>query len=410
MNIKENVKEGVKSIKANKLRTTLTAAIIAIGITSLVGILTAIEGIQSSINSSFSNLGSNTFDVQSLRTNRGSRDGKDAKVFPPITYDELVRFKERFNAGTVSVNAAVTGLAEVKYGSKKTNPNSRVQGGDENYLVVDGYNIKEGRGFSQTEVSNGALVVIIGKEIRNALFEESEDPINKKISFLGMKFKVIGQLQAQGGSSGSSVDRMCLIPTLTARRLAAGRRLGYEATISVNDPTKIDAATGVATGLMRAIRRDPVKSENSFEVYVNQSLAERLGEITGYLRIGGFTIGFITLLGASIGLMNIMLVSVTERTREIGVRKALGATPLKIRQQFLIEAIVICQMGGVGGILLGILVGNLTSTLISDSGFVIPWLWILFGVAVGMAVGLISGYLPAYKASKLDPIDALRFE
>ena len=167
---------------------------------------------------------------------------------------------------------------------------------------------------------------------------------------------------------------------------------------------------GLATGLMRAIRRDPVKQEDSFQITVNQSLAERLGDITGYLRIGGFTIGFITLLGASIGLMNIMLVSVTERTREIGVRKALGATPLKIRQQFLIEAIVICQMGGVGGIILGIAIGNLTSSLISDGGFVIPWVWIVFGVAVGMIVGLISGYLPAYKASKLDPIDSLRFE
>jgi putative ABC transport system permease protein len=166
----------------------------------------------------------------------------------------------------------------------------------------------------------------------------------------------------------------------------------------------------MANGLMRAIRRDPVKQEASFEIVTNRSLAERLGDITGYLKVGGFTIGFITLLGASIGLMNIMLVSVTERTREIGVRKALGATPLKIRQQFLIEAIVICQMGGVGGIILGILIGNLTSGLISGGGFVIPWVWILFGVGVGMFIGILSGYLPAYKASKLDPIESLRFE
>ena len=411
MDLKENIKEGVKSINANKLRTFLTAAIIAIGITSLVGILTAIEGIQASINDSFSNLGANTFDIRSQRINRGSREGKTAKVFPPLKYDELVRFKERYTNGLVSINTGVTWTAEVKRGSKKTNPNTRVQGGDYDYLLVDGYDVVEGRSFSRSEIDNGALVTIIGSEIKKKLFEENEDPINKEIIILGTKFKVIGVLEPQGGAGGNgSVDRMTLVPTLTARKLAAGRQLNYEATVSVANPTQLEASTGLATGLMRAIRRDPVKQENSFEIETNRSLAERLGDITGYLRIGGFTIGFITLLGASIGLMNIMLVSVTERTREIGVRKALGATPLKIRQQFLIEAIVICQMGGLGGIILGIIIGNLTSSLISSGGFVIPWIWILFGVAVGMAVGLISGYLPAYKASKLDPIHSLRFE
>ena len=165
-----------------------------------------------------------------------------------------------------------------------------------------------------------------------------------------------------------------------------------------------------ATQVMRQIRGDRPGEENSFDISMSRSLAERLGEITGYLQIGGFAIGFITLIGASIGLMNIMLVSVTERTREIGVRKALGATPVKIRQQFLIEAVVICQMGGIGGIVFGIIIGNLVAGLIGSGGFIIPWVWILFGVTVGMIVGLLSGIIPAYKASKLDPIESLRFE
>jgi putative ABC transport system permease protein len=411
MNLRENVKEGLNSIRANKLRSSLTAAIIAVGIMSLVGILTAIEGIQSSINDSFSNLGANTFDVEKIRGDRGSRDGKSEKTYPPILYDELLVLKEKFNgSATISVNAVITWNAEVKHGSKVTNPNCRIQGGDVDYVIVDGYDIKSGRNFSQSEDDNGASVVIIGSEVVKSLFNDNEDPINKDIAFLGGKFKVIGILGAQGGSGGDgSIDRMCLVPTLTARKLAAGRALDYEATVGISDATKTDQVVGQVTGLMRSIRQDPLKQENSFEIKVNKSLAERLGEITGYLRVGGFSIGFITLLGASIALMNIMLVSVTERTREIGIRKALGATPLKIRQQFLIEAIVICQIGGIVGIILGIAIGNVTSLLINGA-FVIPWLWILLGFTIGMVVGLISGYLPAHKASKLDPIESLRFE
>lgn len=413
MNLKENIKEGIKSIKASKLRTFLTAAIIAIGITSLVGILTAIDGIQASIDSSFSNLGANTFDVESKRADRGTSGGKKEKVYPALKYEELAQFKDEYNGpGIVSVNTVVSWNTEAKYKSKVTNPNMMVRGGDENFLLVDGYDIGEGRSFSQAEIKNGGYVCIIGSEVVNALFDDNESPVGKKITVLGAKFKVLGTVQEQGGVSGNTgVDRRIVVPLRTARIIGADRRFGYEATVSVPDTRQMDEATGAATGLMRAIRRDPItQRENSFEVRVSKSLAERIGEITGYLQAGGFTIGFITLLGASIGLMNIMLVSVTERTREIGVRKALGATPLKIRQQFLIEAIVICQMGGIGGIIFGIVIGNLTSSLIGSGGFIIPWVWIIFGVSVGTIVGLIAGVIPAYKASKLDPIESLRFE
>ena len=413
MNLKENIKEGVKSIKASKLRTFLTASIIAIGITSLVGILTAIDGIQASIDSSFSNLGANTFDIESKRANRGSNDGKKGKVYPPIKYAELAQFKEEYDGpGIVSVNTVVSWNTEAKYKSKVTNPNMMVRGGDENFLLVDGYDVGEGRSFSQAEIDNGAYVCIIGSEVVSALFEDNESPIGKKIQVLGAKFKVLGTVQEQGGVSGNTgVDRRIMVPLRTARVIGTDQWFGYEATVSVPDTRQMDEATGIATGLMRSIRKDPIiQRENSFEIIVSRSLAERIGEITGYLQAGGFSIGFITLIGASIGLMNIMLVSVTERTREIGVRKALGATPLKIRQQFLIEAIVICQMGGIGGIIFGIAIGNLTSNLIGSGGFIIPWAWILFGLVVGTIVGLISGVIPAYKASKLDPIDSLRFE
>jgi putative ABC transport system permease protein len=192
--------------------------------------------------------------------------------------------------------------------------------------------------------------------------------------------------------------------------MAEGRGLWYELTVGISDPSKMEMAMGEATGLMRRIRGDDVGKENSFELEKSETLAQELESITSGLRAAGVGIGFITLLGASIALMNIMLVSVTERTREVGVRKALGATPLRIRQQFVIEAIVVCVLGGIGGVILGILIGNGLARLMNIEVFVIPWFEMIMGMLVCIFVGLISGYYPAHKASKLDPIESLRFE
>ncbi|HEX8532001.1 MAG TPA: ABC transporter permease [Cytophagales bacterium] len=410
MNLTENIKEGLRSVQGNALRTVLTALIIAIGIMSLVGILTAIEGIRASVNSSFSSLGANAFDIQSTRPWRRARAGVNEKVYPPMEYRQAARFKRMFEyPADITLYTGVSGTAEVKYKSKKTNPNARVMGGDENYLSIKDYKLESGRGFSQNELERAAWVVIIGQEIKTTLFDRI-DPLNQYISVLGGRYKVVGVLEKQGGMMGSSADRMILLPLETARRVAGGQDLTYDITVAVKDPTQLETIMGEATGLMRLIRRDPPGQPESFEIKASESLASRLDNIAGYLRIGGGVVGFITLLGASIGLMNIMLVSVTERTREIGIRKALGATPLRIRQQFLIEAIVICLLGGIAGVIFGLLVGNLLSSLISSGGFVVPWLWIMVGLVVCVVVGLLSGYYPAYRASRLDPIESLRFE
>jgi len=410
MNLKENIREGANSIKSNLLRTILTASIIAIGITSLVGILTAIDGIKGAIDTSFSSLGANSFDVRRKRPDRTVQDGKEQKQYPLLQKDEVLEFKERFDEGSTTLHLRVTGSAEIKRLSKKTTPNFTVTGVDDNYMVIRDYNIKSGRNFSQLDVQNGVNYAIIGHEVVKTLFE-NEDPVNKKISMYGNKYIVVGVLEKKGGFGGETwADRTVFVPFKNAIRVAKRGYLDYQITVSVADPTKMEYAIGEATSLMRKIRRDPIGEEESFEVTANKTLEERLGELTTYLRIGGFSIGFITLVGASIGLMNIMLVSVTERTREIGIRKAIGATPKKIRLQFLIEAILICIMGGIGGVILGLSIGNVVSNLIKAGNFVAPWEWVFVGLLVCLVVGLISGYYPAYKASKLDPIDALRYE
>lgn len=413
MLLKENIYEGLRSVRGNLLRSILTAAIVAIGITSLVGILTAIDGMQASISSRFSSLGANSFSIQSKQEGRRTQqDGRQEKTYEPVSYNEARRFKDKFNnASAISISTFVRGGIEAKYLSEKTNPNMRVIGADQEYLELKSYNLAEGRNFSPIEDRYGSNVTIIGPELKDALFEKHVSPIGKEITVMGTKFRVIGVLESAGSLGGSSgSDRAILIPLAGASRFATDGRLRYSVDVGIKNPAEISNAMGEATGLMRTIRQDPLGQAESFELEQNKSAAESLAEISGYLRIGGFVIGIITLMGASIGLMNIMMVSVTERTREIGVRKALGATPLKIRQQFLIEAIVICLLGGAAGIFLGIVIGNLVSSLVGEGAFLVPWLWMLMGVSICVAVGLFSGFYPAYKASKLDPVESLRFE
>ncbi|AFK05358.1 protein of unknown function DUF214 [Emticicia oligotrophica DSM 17448] len=414
MNFTENVNEGLRSIKGNMLRTVLTALIIAIGITSLVGILTAIDGMQSSVDNSFAGLGANSFDIKGPRMWRRRSGGVNEKDYPPIEYREAKLYKELFqakNAGaTVSIFTSVTGTAQLKYKSFKTNPNSLVRGIDEDFVDMKGYKIAVGRNITENDINFTNNVVILANELATTLFPK-ENPIDKEITLLGLRFKVIGVLEKKGSITGGGDDRVALVPLETGRQIAGNRKLTFDITTSVNNVSDMDLILGEAEAVMRRVRKDPIGQAKSFEIERSDALAKDFEEVTGYLRVGGFGIGIITLLGASIALMNIMMVSVTERTREIGIRKAIGATPFKIRLQFLMEAIVICILGGIAGILMGIGIGNVIAKLISDkSSFIIPWAWIFMGFVVCVVVGILSGFYPAYKASKLDPIESLRYE
>ncbi|HEY3402407.1 MAG TPA: ABC transporter permease [Ohtaekwangia sp.] len=411
MNIIENIREGLRSVQANLLRSILTAVIVAIGITSLVGNFTAIDGIEYSFNESLASLGANTFDITS-KTNRGAnQQGITEKVYPQIRLKESLDFIKKYNVpSTISLSTELIFNAEVKRRSEKTNPNVQVYGVNPDYFPLKGLEFAQGRSFSKVEEEVGAPVAVIGSKIFDKLYKDTKDINKTEISFSGVQFRVIGVLKEKGQLAENNYDNMVYVPILKANQMAKGRGLWYELTVGISDPSQFEMAMGEATSTMRAIRHDRVGQPNSFDLEKSETLAENLASITNILRWVGFGVGFVTLLGASIALMNIMLVSVTERTREVGVRKALGATPARIRQQFVIEAIVVCLLGGIAGIILGILIGNLMSRAMGIETFMIPWGWMLMGFLVCIFVGLVSGYYPASKASRLDPIESLRFE
>lgn len=411
MDLRENIREGLRSVKANMLRSVLTACIVAIGITSLVGILTAIDAIESSVTSSLSSLGVNSFDITSRENRGGFNQGMREKIYKSITYREVQQFQDRYTFdASVAVVTMLSFAAEINHASLKTNPNVRIRGVNDDYFAIKGLEIDKGRNFSKLELEQGARLVIIGTKVKEALYEDDDEVIGSYITSKGTRLKVVGLLKERGSIAGDGFDNAIYLPVALANQLAGGRALEYDMVVGVRSVGMMDMAMGEATGLMRIIRGDQVGKPNSFQLEKSETLAQRLETIIGYLQMGGFGVGFITLLGASIALMNIMLVSVTERTREVGIRKALGATPRRIRQQFIIEAIVVCVLGGIVGIILGIMIGNLLARVMSIDVFVLPWLWMGVGFLICVAVGLLSGYYPAFKASKLDPIESLRFE
>ena len=426
MTNKDSIALSWKNVKGNKLRSAITIIIMALGIFALILIITAIQAATNGLNTSFSSMGANAFGIRYKERNirfggGGNRDTEKTKKGLkekksnsgiPISFDEAREFKKRFEFPGAKVGMALRGTNNIvaNYGSKKTNPDVTVTGGDENYLELNGFNIAYGRNFTATEVDAGRNVCILGSSIAQKLF-----PINvaKAIDVIinvdHIPYRVIAVLEEKSSSAFFNTGRAVITTVNNVRRQYATQQSSYTIAVMVNNLKLMDMAAGEATATFRPIRKVAVTDADNFFIDKSDSIAKSLLTNLGFLEKGTMGIALITLIGAAIGLMNIMLVAVNERTKEIGLTKALGATKKDIRTQFLSESVIISLLGAVVGIILGVLVGNVVAVLFK-TGFVIPWLWIIIAVVVCSAVGLLAGLIPAIKASKLDPIVALRYE
>ncbi len=408
---KENIRIAFGSIKTQILRTILTVLIIAIGITALVGILTVVSALENTISSDFASMGANTFNINQYENKVRNRGGREREVINPIiSYPEAVAFKNKYKYPftETSLSFTATTTAEVKYLSEKTDPEITIVGVDEHFITNSGLETSLGRSFNQFDIENNTYSCIVGSDFEKGLLKDI-NPIDKIISIRGARFKVIGVLKEKGSTFGNSQDLRVLIPIQVARSLFTAPNINYTISVMVSKKEVLDEAIDNATSTMRRVRKLSPVRDNNFGVVRSDDLINRILGITKYLGWASWIISIITILGSSIALMNIMIVSVTERTREIGVRKALGAKRTTVAFQFFIETLLIGQIGGLVGIFLGILLGFIIATAMHFS-FVIPWMAIFAAFATSFMVAIVSGLYPAIKASKLDPIEALRYE
>ena len=426
MTFRDTFSLAFRTVRGNRLRTGITVAIIALGIAALVGIKTAITSVQQKFTESFSSMGANGFTIRFKeprfrfggggddlkKEKKGKKKEKKSNIGKPITELQAESFKKNYKF-PAQVSISIFGLRDaiVSMGSKKSNPTTRVQGGDENYADQNGFSIAYGRNLNELDVLSGRNVCVIGKDVATKFFGENlERPIDKIIKINNIPFRVVGTLKPKGSTLGMSWDNIVITSYTNVRRFFnSNPNASFNIQVKVPDVKYIEGATGEAIAAFRPIRKLTTTEDDNFAIDKSDSFVEMLLKQLSLISFSAILIGFITLMGAAIGLTNIMLVAVTERTKEIGLVKAIGGKQASIRTQFLFESILISLFGAFFGIILGILAGNIAAVLLETS-FVVPWDWVIIGVVICTLVGLLAGLYPALKASKLNPIEALRYE
>jgi putative ABC transport system permease protein len=425
MTFRDTFSLAFRTVRGNRLRTGITVAIIALGITALIGINTAIVAIQQKFVESFSSMGATGFTIRFReprwfggrgddvkKETKGQKKERKSNMGKPITKLQAESFKQNYEF-PASVCLFLFGKSDaiVSRENRKTNPTVRVYGGDENFIDQNGFKLAYGRNLTSLDVETNRNVCVIGKDVAVKFFGENlERPVDKMIKIDNIPFRVVGTLEPKGSTLGMSWDNEVLTSYNNVRRyFNSNPNSSFSIQVKVTDVKLIDGAIGQATGVFRPIRKLATTEEDNFSIDKSDSFVEMLMRNLSLISYSAVAIGIITLVGAAIGLMNIMLVAVTERTKEVGLIKALGGKKRTVILQFLSEAIIISVLGALLGIVLGILLGNFFSLIIS-TGFVVPWNWVILAIVICSITGLLAGLYPAIKAGRLNPIEALRYE
>lgn len=408
MNINQTLALSVQSIKNNKLRTSLTILGVVVGIFSIIVIMTIITMLQNSIESGLSQLSKNTFQIQKYDPTVGGGGHRRDRQRRDITIDEANKLKELLtNAKYVGAEQWLWGKV-VKYGNKETNPNIQVAGITADAMKTNNWLVSEGRSLRDNDIDNSRNVCLIGQDVVDKLFPNIY-PVGQIVRVDGRPLQVIGVLEREPSLFGQSRDNRVILPITTWQSMFGKYTQSVNITVMSYGKEDYNELIESAIGYFRQIRKNAPGQPEDFYIFSNESMIEQVNNITDPIKIGALAVSVIALIAAGVGIMNIMLVSVTERTKEIGIRKAVGARKSHILTQFLIEAVILCLIGGIIGILLGIGIGNFAGSFLNAEKAV-PVDWVIIGITLCIVVGIIFGTYPAYKAANLDPIEALRYE